>query len=377
MTIKEVIEQTPQGREYGNISIYDGLSPAIVEENGDVLSIPPIINSDKTRIDEKTRNIFIDVTGTSFEAVSSTLDILVTDLAEMGGKIELLNFISPSKFEFSPLLRRYTVSVSANYISKNLGINLSLNEIEKYLRMARFDTKVLNDVVEVTVPPYRVDILSQIDLVEEIAMTIGYDKLSPKDYTIKATGKLSAETELIRTLRDLSIGAGFSEIFTFILSNDKRLRNEYVSIVNPVTVEYNAVRNSLIPTLLNFLKYNQHAIMPVYVFEIGDVVIKDKRTDTGYKNSLRAVYGIMNSKVNYEDLQSRVHQILMSLDIEPTYKTYLDDMFIPGRGAKIIDTSKSVEIGVIGEINPVLLEELEIEFPVVISEIYLDSLVKR
>jgi phenylalanyl-tRNA synthetase beta chain len=226
--------------------------------------------------------------------------------------------------------------------------------------------------IEVIIPPYRVDIISQIDLVEDIAMMIGYQNIEPSTYKLSKIGNASEKTLISRKLRDLSVGAGFTEIFTFVLTNDREIQGDYVKILNPVTVDYTVIRNSLIPTTLYFLKQNQHSRMPILVFEIGDVVIRGN-TDTGYKNSTRAVYAIMDSKVSFEELQARIHQILYNLKINFSYRKSEHYLLIKGRTAEIIRDNSEV-IGIIGEVHPEVLEKLGIEYPIVISEIYVDKL---
>ncbi|BCU71311.1 phenylalanine--tRNA ligase subunit beta [Stygiolobus caldivivus] len=374
LTVKEVLESTEQGKQYGTISVKDGRTPAIMEDNGSILSIPPVINSEKTRLEISTRNLFIDVTGTSLDAVSATLDILTTNLAEMGGKIELVKVLSESYETWYPQLKHSKMKISSDYVSKKIGLNLTTESVIEYLRMARFDvSKVQGNEVEVIIPPYRVDIISQIDLVEDVAMMIGYQNLEPSSFKLTRLGAATKLTTVTRKIRDLSIGAGFTEIFTFVLTNDRDIEGDYVKIVNPVTVDYTVIRNSLIPTTLYFLKQNQHSKMPILVFEIGDAVIRGN-TDTGYLNSTRAVYSIMDSKVSFEDLQSRIHQILYNLNISFEYRRAEHPLLIKGRTAEIIKDKEQV-VGIIGEVHPQVLEKLGIEYPIVISEIYVDRLI--
>jgi len=371
MTVKEVLENTEQGKEYGSISLFDGKLPAIMQDDGQILSLPPVINSEKTRIETSTTDLFIDVTGTSLDAVISTLDILVANLAEMGGKIGEVKVIS-SYTDKSPILRHNKITISVDYINKVLGTTLQKEEVIEYLKMARFDVNDLGKELEVIIPPYRVDILAPIDLTEEVAMTIGYSNLIPSPYRIEKIGSLSDKTKITRLMRDLSIGASFTEIFTFVLTNDSLLKGEYAKIVNPVTIDYDAVRNSLIPTMLQFLSKNQHSRMPIRVFEVGEVVVKNEDGETGYENRLNAVYAIMDSKVSFEDLQSPVHYILTSLGLNVEYKREKNYYLIEGRTAGIY--SKGRMIGIIGEVKPKILEELKIKYPIMISEIYLDEI---
>ncbi|MFP3163077.1 MAG: phenylalanine--tRNA ligase subunit beta [Acidianus hospitalis] len=372
MSVSEVISSTEQGKLYGNISIKDNYSPAILQEDGQVLSIPPIINSNKTKIDSSTKNLFIDVTGTNFDAVAQTLDLLVSNFAEGGSKI---GTVKVSRYtSSSPLLIHNKLVVKTSDINKRLGLSLSAEEMAKYVRMMRMDANINSDEIEVIVPQYRIDIMTYVDIAEDVAMAYGYKSFSLPQYNSKGMGELLPITKLERAFRDLAIGGGFQEIFTFVLNKSSYLLyNDFVKIQNPITVEYDAVRNSLIWNMLKFLAKNQHARFPIKVFEVGDVVVKSEESDTGYKNDTRACLAIMNSKVSYEELQSVVHQMLYNLKgKEPRYVRQEKDYFIKGRSAKILFDNNVV--GEIGEISPEILEKFNIENPVVIAEIYLEKL---
>lgn len=162
-----------------------------------------------------------------------------------------------------------------------LGTQLTKDEIIELLKMARFDVNDIGSELEVIIPPYRNDILAQIDITEDVAMTYGYANLIPSPYKVGKIGELTEKTKITRVIRDLSIGAGFTEIFTFILTNDSYLIGNFVKILNPVTIDYNAVRNSLIPSMLQFLSKNQHARMPIKVFEVGEVVVENEKVRLG------------------------------------------------------------------------------------------------
>jgi len=380
MTIDEVIYQTEQGKLYGKLSIFDNLSPSIIQSDGQVLSIPPIINSEKSKIDERTKNFFIDVTGTSFDAVAQTLDLLVTNLAESGGtigkvKIEYENK-RVSNVDYSPLLVHKTISVNKNYIYNTLGIDKDKEkDICKHIMRMRMDCEEYSANIKVIVPPYRIDIINSIDIVEDVAMSIGYNNLIPSKYLISNYGNYDYITLLERRIRELSIGANFIEIFNFVLIKESKLFDKkYIKILNPISEEYNAVRNSLIPVLLDFLSKNQHAKFPVRVFEIGDVVIKDNTTDTGYRNDKRVTYAIMDSRVSYEDIQAPIHYILSSMGITPNYIETNSDIFIEGRVANVL--YKNQAIGILGEIKPEILLKFDIEYPIVMAELYVTKIME-
>ncbi|MBI4258429.1 MAG: phenylalanine--tRNA ligase subunit beta, partial [Thaumarchaeota archaeon] len=88
MTMAEILEKTEQGKEYGHIVKEFSSYPLLTDANGKVLSFPPIINGDRTRVSAETRNLFVDVTGTDLRTVGDALTIVAAFLHDMGGKLE-------------------------------------------------------------------------------------------------------------------------------------------------------------------------------------------------------------------------------------------------------------------------------------------------
>ncbi len=268
-------------------------------------------------------------------------------------------------------MKHKTISVSSTYINNRLGILLDKDTIIKSILKMRMNA-ILDDNISVTVPPYRVDIMRDVDIAEDVAMAIGYDNLGIEKFQSSEIGKYLKISIVSRAFRDLSVGAGFQEIYSLVLTKSSKLMDNYVRILNPISMEYDAVRNSLIWTTLNFLSKNQHARFPIKIFEVGDIVNKSE-SDTGYINETRGCFAIMDSKVSYENLQSLVHQILTNLvGLEPSYLKNDNSVFIRGRGASI--SIKGNIVGIIGEINPEILSEFELSYPVTLSEIYLSKL---
>ncbi|MEM3293698.1 MAG: phenylalanine--tRNA ligase subunit beta, partial [Metallosphaera sp.] len=124
---------------------------------------------------------------------------------------------------------------------------------------------------------------------------------------------------------------------------------------------------------LLFLSRNPHSRFPVRIFEIGDVVRRDNAKDTGYTNETMLSVAIMDSRVSYEMLQAPIHQVLLNLTgTVPSYKAKDNDLFIRGRSAEIwLGYEK---IGILGEINPSVLNEFGLVYPVLFSEISLNVL---
>ncbi|MUN28765.1 phenylalanine--tRNA ligase subunit beta [Sulfuracidifex metallicus] len=370
LEVKEVLQSTNQGKEYGNISIDQdrGTMPAIMEENGNVMSIPPVINSEHTRITQKSKDLFIDVTGTSLHAVLQTINILISNLAEGGGKIYSVKIHSRDRID---IMKREELVIDKLRVQKVLGLRLDEKEIQHLLAKDRIDYFLESS--SIIIPPYRVDIIRDEDIAEDIAMMYGYSKIEPQRFVSYKLGTYDNITLIERTIKELSIGAGFQEVFTYVLTKKDNLIGDYVVIENPISDEYNAVRNSLIPVILDFLSKNQHSRFPVKIFESGDIVVRNKDNETGYKNERMLTIALMDSKAGYEEIQSPLHQILLNLSIQPKYSSKESPYFIKGRSASVI-IGNNEEIGSLGEIRPELLKKFDIKYPVAIAEISLNKI---
>jgi len=117
MTIREVLAHTEQGVKYGNLSLtsFEGRAahPAILDEEGNIISLPPVINSDITRVEAGTRDLFIDVTGTDPYMVSKVLDVLVSNLLERRhSRLGIVTISQDGSLRESPNMSTKTLDLS-------------------------------------------------------------------------------------------------------------------------------------------------------------------------------------------------------------------------------------------------------------------------
>lgn len=118
MTLREILNKHETGRKYAHLLKQYKKYPLILDDDDNVLSMPPIINAELTKIDENTKNVLIDVTGTDFKAVMQTVNILSTSFAESGGKIETVEIIYPDKKVKTPDLTPKTKLLNVENVKK-------------------------------------------------------------------------------------------------------------------------------------------------------------------------------------------------------------------------------------------------------------------
>lgn len=380
LTADEILELTDKGRKYGHLIKCFHKYPHLVTDKGQTLSMPPILNSEDTKVEVGTENLFIDITGTDEYIVNKTLDLITTTLAENAKYIGLIKIVDGETEYYTPKLENTIIKIDLKYVRENLGLyDLTLQKAVKLLESLRHRVEVVNDeTLNVISPPYRYDILHPIDIVEDVAIAIGYDNLKPKLPQTFTIGKELKKTRYLRKVREIMVGLGFQEILTFTLSSSIMLREmleiktaEYIEILNPISPLYDTIRTSIIPNIVTFLKINQHEDHPIKVFEVGDTV--EVVQGKPYMRTKLAA-GILSYKAGFEDIQAILYSLANSLGLKLKLEEINEPpkLFIKNRVAKVIIENE--KHGIIGELNPQFLLELGVEYPIAVFEIDLTNL---
>ena len=383
MSLREVLINTKQGREYGDISLQDNMHP-VLYAGDEVISVPPVINADITRVEPGTKHLLVDVTGTDLRGVLDVSAVLAATLAERGGRrigVVRIDYEGGDSIE-TPDMKPREMYLEVPYVKRVLGIDVDVEEAANLLRSTRFDAEIEGDKkLRVVVPRYRIDILHPVDLVEEIAIAIGYEKLEPrKPEKLLRPMPLPVHT-WEKFARLILAGYGFVEVMSFTLTSCKEQKrvcglkqDEMVVLSNPVSVELDCLRSCLLHQLLEVAAKNQ-SIIPLRLFELGEVVIMSN-TDTGVEVRNKLALLIMDYKAGYEDIQSYVYGLIRLMgDSILAIKQAEHPALIRGRTA-IIETKQGVT-GIMGEVKPEILEEYGITYPVAVAELDYTKVVSR
>lgn len=283
MTPAEVLAKNEIGRKYSWLVASLQRIPVLVDARGEVFSMPPVVNAALTELTPGVRDVFIDVTGTEKERVSQALNILASALADAGGKVEQVSVLYKEGRWLTPDMRPYKMQLDVTMASALTGLELTPTAAARLLRRMRMDVAVKGRSLTVTYPAYRVDILHPADLVEEISIAYGYNKMEPIKPASNTYGRYLYTSEFYEKVCEVMVGLGFSEVYNLLLTNEKAhyeivLMDEerHVMLANPATREYTMLRTSLIPSLLSNLAMNKDNLYPQRIFELGDVVLPDE-----------------------------------------------------------------------------------------------------
>jgi phenylalanyl-tRNA synthetase beta chain len=379
LSINQILKDLEIGKRYGQILSAFDRYPLIVDSTGLVLSLPPIINGQATKVNDKCRNLFVEVTATDQKTAGDLLAILAITLYEAGFEIKTVTIDSGKRKIETPQMKPRVISADMGYVDSILGLTLDAKQIITCLKKSRLDAKAVANKIVCTIPRYRIDITDPIDISEEVAIGYGIYNLEPKFPNSLTTGRKDSLSVYLNAIRETMIGLGMIESLSFLLtSKDVQykafgiLSNDELSVEGSKSIEHEILPNSLVPLLLQSLSYNIHEQYPQGLFEIGKTFVKSYST-IEERWSIGAV--VAHADASYTNIKSRMQALLRScFGKEAITRASTNYMFMKGRCAEVIFDGKP--IGVLGEIIPVAVENFKLRVPVAAFEINLLAIIK-
>ncbi len=383
MNLEEILLLHDKGIEYAHILEGKEVYPIIFDKNDQVLSFPPIINGVITTVTEKTENLFLDLTGTDFDAINLALNILSTTLADMGAKIETVNVNYEERDDIiTPNLEPKKWELSIDYVNDYIGLNLTPDEMIKCFEKVRMNAKKSKKkgMLDIWVPAFRGDIMHPVDFTEECA--IGYNYLNlPKTIREGGIGEYHPIQEFSNKIRKIMIGAGYLEVLNFILTNRTRHydfmnqekdESDLVQIKNPVSKEYNTTRTTILHKLMETIAYNRSEEKPIRIFEVGDIIQLNASEETGTKRKIHLAAATYHENADFTEIRSTIDFIMTALGYKKDFEIVPNEnpTYLNGRYGDIM--INGTKIGEIGEIHPEILNRFKLEFPVSALEINLE-----
>ena len=396
LTPAEILEQHPTGREYGWILEGCAHVPLLTDARGHVLAFPPIINSaDLGRVQPGMQTLFVEATGTELDQVLLTLNILATNLADRGWRIEPVTTRYPyqtprGQTVTTPHPLGITLGIPVSEFTRLLGEPLEAGEVKQRLDAYGIQAEADDRWITATAPSYRQDYLHEVDVIEDYAISRGYYSFAlamPAAFTI---GKLQPLTEFEDLVRDTMIGFGFEEAFCNILTSLEQLQQrmgiaegyrsepafhggQVVRIANIMNRNYACLRDWILPSLLEIAAHSLGASYPHRLFEVGEVAVYDPSQNLGSRTDARLAAVIASDEATFDSAQSVVYALLGTLNIPFRVQPWAHPSFIEGRVGLIIDSS-GLPLGFLGELSPQVLTAWGVRTPIAAFELGLNAL---
>ena len=396
LTPGEVLEQHPTGKKYADlVSEYDRY-PAIYDELG-LFSFPPVINGRRTEVDTESRELLVELTGTDQWTIDRMCTIICYALSARGATIEDVEIEYADETRapddgaslMRPDLSVDRKAVSHDRIESILGVDLDADEVVDLFERSGLDaTYTLGDDVEyeVEIPPYRVDVLHPLDLIDDVGRAYGFNDLEPRYPDVSTVGGRHERSRLENVARTSLVGLGFEDLLNFHMisgeENYDRMRleagddalggGEAVTITEPYSEDYTMLRTWALPSLMMVLENNTHRAYPQDLAEIGLAAHRDESENTSVAEHRTVAAVLARSEASYEDAKSRLVALARAFGKEVETPATEHPSFIPGRVADVVIDGETV--GVIGEVHPEVVVEHDVEVPVAAFELRLDAL---
>lgn len=404
----ELLESDLKLRKFLHLIRDSPLFPVILDSQKRVMSVPPIINSEHSKISLKTRNVFVDVTATDLTKASLALNTLLADFVQYcDGGIEAVQVIyddNDKPSEIFPKFESRQETVSVAYINGCIGqVNLDASEMSRLLTKMSLSAEpadISGNAIRVTIPAMRSDIFHACDIMEDVAIAYGFNRIPKTIPHVQCFGSPNALNKLSDAVRGEMSRVGFTEIATLTLcshaENFGLLRiedpgNEAVVLANPKTVEYEVVHSRLAPQMLKTLACNKSHALPLRLFQVSDTVRLDPLRDTGARNERHlSVAFASNASSGFELIHGVLDRVMLVLEATPRHfslevalgprkaSTKLaysiipskHEMFFPERQADILlylENGTNLTIGSFGILHPQVLRNFDLATNVVVS----------
>ncbi|MBU2100658.1 phenylalanine--tRNA ligase subunit beta [Candidatus Micrarchaeota archaeon] len=374
MSLREILIKHPKGKEYGQLIEKFEKFPLLVDENKEVLSMPPVINSEGSgKITTKTKNLFVDVTGFNQELVDVALKIMCMALADRKGKIYSVELNYGNKKIISPQFRKEKIVFPFKEVNDLLGTEFNAKEVITLMEKKRMQGSIKGKNLTAEFGDYRKDIIHPWDVIEEIAIAFDYNKLEPEALNVFTLGSVREETNKTKETRELCVGFGLQEIASNHLSSKEiqrkkmNLNEDFVEIANPVSLNWEIFRKNLLPESLDFLSKNKNTSFPQKIFEVGRTIELNERKETGVEEKWKLCICVSHSKTNFNEVKSILEAVARERKTGFKLKEERIAFFEEGKSALI--QFNSGKKGFIGEVNEKVLGNFGLETKVSVIEI--------
>lgn len=383
----------------------------VIADRDRPVAIAGIMGGQDTEVHEGTKNLLIEVANFNKSAIRETSkqlglrteassryekgispEIIEDALNRLCHLIEKLGCGEVVNATTDIYPRRYSpeqIVVRPDRINQILGTKLTIEEIQGFFLRIDCTVVPLSMGLGVTPPPYRLDLLKEIDFVEEVARLYGYNQLEdtlPQDASF---GTYTKRQKFERLVRDVMTGQGLNEICTYSFVSPKVLDSlclsqdapwrQSVMIRNPLGEEYSMMRPTLLANMLSVVSRNaKRQVEETLLYEIGNVFspktwpVVDEPIE-----SRRIALGLMGEQVDFYRAKGVIESLLMRLKVKGVRYVPLTDspIYHPGRAAALY--LEDVKVGEVGELHPQVAKGYDLVKRVYVGEVDFDVIFDR
>ncbi|WP_353634931.1 phenylalanine--tRNA ligase subunit beta [Halobacterium sp. NMX12-1] len=387
-TPADVLTEHPTGEQYADLLENYDRYPAIYDDIG-LFSFPPVINGRRTEVSTDSRELFVELTGTDQWTIDRMCAIICYALDARGATVEDVTVEYGDTELVRPDFEVQTKQVPHERVETLLGIDLEPDEVVDLAERAGLDAEPEGGdelTYEVEIPPYRVDVLHPVDVVDDIGRAYGFNNLVPRYPDVGTIGGRTETSRLEAAARETLVGLGFEDLLNFNMTSEadnfERMRispdDDVVGAAEPATIDepysedFTILRTWALPSLVSVLENNTHRAYPQDLAEIGFAAHVDDATETGVAERRTVAAVLARHDASYEDAKARLAALCEGFHVDLETPATEHPSFIDGRAASVVIDGE--EVGVIGELHPAVIVDHDVEVPVAGFEFELDAL---
>ncbi|MFT4312137.1 MAG: phenylalanine--tRNA ligase subunit beta [Candidatus Woesearchaeota archaeon] len=375
----QILQEHPAGKKYAHLLEGAKVFPLFTDADGQILSMPPIINSHTVgKVDQTTTGIFIEVSGFDIPVLEHILVLLSCLFIDMGGKVHQVTVIDGKQKRATPKLEEQSYAVSVQKINAHLGTSLTAKQAANLLEKMGHRVVIDGEMLQIHVLPYRYDIWHAVDLIDDVLRALGANSIELQYSHSYTKGSMTKQNHFIEQITRHLIGFGLQEVKTlgvtdkddqFTKMNLPVVASEFIALGSTAERNINMLRTWLLPELLKTLHYNRSVVYPQMIFEVGDVIIPAK-TDVCSKNQLHVAIALCADTAPYTQIRQLIDSIFATFGYDVQIDSFEHKSFIKGRCARVMYKGK--QLAFFGEIHPDVLENWGLSMPVCACEIICD-----
>jgi phenylalanyl-tRNA synthetase beta chain len=395
----------------------------LVADTAGSLSIAGVMGGQESEVRPETRNVLLEGASWNFINIRKSLQYLRINseagyrfsrgvhpaLAEIGVRLCLLRMAAWSGGRIADgLVDAYPqpyqdplVTVTPADVTRQLGVQLSAEQIAAYLRRLQFECEVKDGQVFAKSPAHRMDIgegvIGKADVIEEVARLYGYDNIPALIIASELPPQRpNPVEERLQFFQDTLVSLGLQEVINYRFTNPdqenriypreaKPQNQSYVELQNPIAVEKRMLRRSLLASLLDTLERNVRLRDRLTLFEIGPVFLPDdsrQLPDQPYRLAI-AMSGLRHprawdrkssERLDFYDLKGVVDALLSALHLEDVkFEPNAHPTFHPGKCARLVVSGEPA--GWLGELHPQVMEQYDFsDSPVLAADLDMELL---
>jgi phenylalanyl-tRNA synthetase beta chain len=369
----------PLALRYGALGRLGDRCLVLRDREGTVLSLPPILNGragGEARAGD--RELLLEATGTRERSVRETLGLLLVVFAARGWSIHPVAVETAGREpdDGRSLIAPRTVDLPSSVVRAIAGEAIGSAEVERRLSRTRLSPRPMPGGWHVEVPPWRPDLLTAVDLAEDVILAAAIDPEQGILPPSRVRGRRLAEVRFRRQVASDLIGLGFAAPHTPLLvsltSAGRAGGPEPIRLRNPVSSEFAVLRDRLLLSHLDVLAHNTRHAYPQRLAEVGPVIVRDPAAEAGGVTRYHAGIMVADESAGFADAAALVEYLLRRLDVGAVREPIELATMIPGRAARARVAGEAV--AEMGELHPQVLSDLGVPVPVAWAELDLSAL---